>query len=213
MNIDVLVDRLVTLTRSQRRWLYVVLYISIVVLYLLAFLTPTYADIQSFQEDKDRYQSDLDLIKNKVGSISDLESESVQLKLLLDDAKEALPEGKEIPELIGDISERGRKVGLEISKFNPLPESYSTTNSFVSEVPISLAVEGSFHDVAIFFDRLSDMDRIVHVKNIDMSIEEEESGRTRLLVEGKAITFRFLSDEEREERANKNDKNKKKGRR
>ena len=90
MNIDVLVDKLVTLTRSQRRGLYVILYILIVVMYLLAFLTPTYADIQSFQEDKDRYQSDLDLIKNKVGSISDLESESVQLKLLLDDAKEVV---------------------------------------------------------------------------------------------------------------------------
>lgn len=213
MSIDVLIDKLVTLTRSQRRGLYIVMYVLIIAVYLLAFLSPTYADIQSFEEDKGSYQKDLDLIKNKVGSISDLESESVQLKMLLDDAKEALPEGKEIPELIGDISERGRKVGLEISKFNPMAESYSNTNSFVSEVPISLAVEGSFHDVAIFFDRLSDMDRIVHVKNIDMSIEQEESGRTRLLVEGIAITFRFLSDEEREERTKSKEKNKKKGRR
>ena len=212
MSIDALVAKLVTLTRSQRKGLYIAMYILMVVVYLLAFLSPTYSDIESFEADKNRYQSDLDLIKNKVGSISDLESESVQLKILLDDAKEALPEGKEIPELIGDISERGRKVGLEISKFNPLPESYSTTNSFVAEVPIALAVEGSFHDVAIFFDRLSDMDRIVHVKNIDMSIEQEESGRTRLLVEGKAITFRFLSDDEREEQT-KNKEKKKKGRR
>jgi type IV pilus assembly protein PilO len=213
MSIDVLVEKLVTLTRSQRRGLYIFMYILIAVIYLLAFLSPTYADIQSFETEKADFQKKLDSIKNTVGSISDLESESVQLKILLDDAKEALPEGKEIPELIGDISERGRKVGLEISKFNPLPESYSTTNSFVAEVPIALAVEGSFHDVAIFFDRLSDMDRIVHVKNIDMNIEQEESGRTRLLVEGKAITFRFLSDDEREEQTKNKEKSKKKGRR
>lgn len=210
MNLDVLVDRLVSLTRSQRRGIYIGIYALIVVIYLLVFLFPSYSDIQTFEEDRERYQSDLDLIKNKVGSIADLEAESVQLKMLLDDAKEALPEGKEIPELIGEISERGRKVGLEISKFNPLGESYSETNTFVAEVPISLAVEGSFHDVAIFFDRLSDMDRIVHVKNIDIGIQTEELGRTKLLVEGKAITFRFLSDEEREERSKKK---KKKGRR
>lgn len=206
MNIDALVDRLVSLTRTQRKGIYIGAYVLIVVMYLMLFLFPAYSDIQTFEEDKQRYQADLDLIKNKVGSIADLEAESVQLKMLLDDAKEALPEGKEIPELIGEISERGRKVGLEISKFNPLGESYSDTNTFVAEVPISLAVEGSFHDVAIFFDRLSDMDRIVHVKNIDIGIEEEELGRTKLLVEGTAITFRFLSDEEREERTKKNNK-------
>ena len=210
MNLDSLVDRLVSLTRTQRRGAYIGIYILVVVIYLLLFLFPTYSDIQNFEQDKERYQADLDLIKNKVGSIADLEAESVQLKMLLDDAKEALPEGKEIPELIGEISERGRKVGLEISKFNPLGESYSDSNTFVAEVPISLAVEGSFHDVAIFFDRLSDMDRIVHVKNIDIGIEDEDLGRTKLLVEGTAITFRFLSDEEREERAKKK---KKKGKR
>ena len=53
------------------------------------------------------------------------------------------------------------------------------------------------------------MDRIVHVKNIDMSITTEDAGRTKLMVEGKAITFRFLSDDERTQRSKKS----KKGRR
>ena len=208
MNLDSLVDRLAKLTKSQRQGIYVGSYVLLIVLYLLVFLWPSFSKMEEYQQQVQSKQSDLDLVKSQVGSIADLQVESGRLKKMLDNAKEALPEGKEIPELIGEISERGRKVGLEISKFNPLGESYSTTNSFVAEVPISLAVEGSFHDVAIFFDKLSHMDRIVHIKNIDMTIEDEEAGRTKLLVEGSAITFRFLSDEEREERSKKKGKGK-----
>jgi type IV pilus assembly protein PilO len=164
--------------------------------------------IKQYESELGQKQSDLNLVKQQVGSISDLEAQSIRLRMLLDNAKKALPAGKEIPDLIGEISERGRKVGLEISKFNPLGETMSADNEFVAEVPIQLAVEGSYHDIAIFFDKLSRMDRIVHIKNIDMEIEEEESNRTRLLVEGSAITFRFLSDEERDERSKKNKKNK-----
>ena len=49
------------------------------------------------------------------------------------------------------------------------------------------------------------MDRIVHVKDIDIEIVDEDEDI--LEVSGKAITYRFLSDKEREE----NNKKKKKG--
>ena len=207
MNFDPIIERLSKMTKAQRQASYGGAYFLVAVLFVLLFLWPSYQDYGNFQNQIQTLQSDLDLVQQQVDSLNDLQTESTKLQLKLNDAKKALPAGKEIPALIANISERGRKVGLEISKFNPMPESYGSGNEFVAEVPISLAVEGSFHDVAIFFDKLSDMDRIVHVKNIDMSISTEDSGRTKLLVEGKAITFRFLSDDERAQRL----KNKKKG--
>ena len=212
MNSDVIIDSLSKWTKSQRNGLYVGGYLFVVAIYVFLFLFPSLDSIKQYENELGQKQSDLDLVKQQVGSISDLEAQSIRLRMLLDNAKKALPAGKEIPDLIGEISERGRKVGLEISKFNPLGETMSADNEFVAEVPIQLAVEGSYHDIAIFFDKLSRMDRIVHIKNIDMEIEEEESSRTRLIVEGSAITFRFLSDEERAER-NKKNKNNKRGRR
>ena len=207
MNFDPIIERLSKMTKAQRQASYIGSYILVAILFVMLFLWPSYQDYGNFQNQIQTLQSDLDLVQRQVDSLNDLQTESTKLQLKLNDAKKALPAGKEIPALIANISERGRKVGLEISKFNPMPESYESGNEFVAEVPISLAVEGSFHDVAIFFDKLSDMDRIVHVKNIDMSISSEDSGRTKLLVEGKAITFRFLSDDERAQRL----KNAKKG--
>jgi len=209
MNLDPIIERLSKMTKAQRQAAYIGSYFTVFVLFALLFLWPSWQSYGGYQNQINTLQSDLDLVQRQVGSLNDLKTESTKLQLQLNDAKKALPAGKEIPALIANISERGRKVGLEISKFNPLPENYDSGNEFVAEVPISLAVEGSFHDVAIFFDKLSDMDRIVHVKNIDMSITTEDAGRAKLLVEGKAITFRFLSDDERTQRSKKS----KKGRR
>lgn len=209
MNLDQIIDRLSKMTKSQRQGVYVGSYVLIFILFVLLFLWPSYDGYTASQARIQQFQTDLDMVKRRVDSLKDLKTESTNLQLQLNDAKKALPAGKEIPSLIAEISERGRKVGLEISKFNPMPENYDSGNQFVAEVPISLAVEGSFHDVAIFFDKLKNMDRIVHVKNIDMSIVDLDGGRTKLLVEGKAITFRFLSDDERAQQK----KGKKKGRR
>jgi type IV pilus assembly protein PilO len=209
MNLDPIIERLSKMTKAQRQATYVGSYITVFLIFALMFLWPSWQSYGDNQNQISILQGDLDLVQRQVGSLNDLKTESTKLQLQLNDAKRALPAGKEIPALIANISERGRKVGLEISKFNPLPENYDSGNEFVAEVPISLAVEGSFHDVAIFFDKLSDMDRIVHVKNIDMSITTEDAGRTKLMVEGKAITFRFLSDDERTQRSKKS----KKGRR
>ena len=209
MNLDPIIERLSKMTKAQRQAAYIGSYVAVFLLFALLFLWPSWQSYGGYQNQINTLQGDLDLVQRQVGSLNDLKTESTKLQLQLNDAKKALPAGKEIPALIANISERGRKVGLEISKFNPLPENYDSGNEFVAEVPISLAVEGSFHDVAIFFDKLSDMDRIVHVKNIDMSITTEDAGRAKLLVEGKAITFRFLSDDERTQRSKKN----KKGRR
>ena len=168
MNIDPIIERLSKMTKAQRQGTYIGTYVLVFLLFVLLFLWPAWGDYGQLNNQIADAQGRLDLVEQQVGSLNDLKTESTKLQLQLNDAKKALPAGKEIPALIANISERGRKVGLEISKFNPLPENYDSGNEFVAEVPISLAVEGNFHDVAIFFDKLSDMDRIVHVKNIDM---------------------------------------------
>ena len=117
----------------------------------------------------------------------------------------------EIPELLKRISSDGKKVGLEIRKFQPLPE---IVQEYYAEVPVALEIYGDYHEVAMFFDRLSKLSRIVYVQNIEISDPEEIGGRVNLLVTGKAVTFRFLSEEEMEkaQQSQKGRKKRKKGR-
>jgi type IV pilus assembly protein PilO len=118
-----------------------------------------------------------------------------QLQADLTQALKELPNSREIPGLLKGISTTGKKVGLEVRRFTPLPE---IQKEYVAEVPVALEVGGSFHEVAMFFDRLSDMNRIVYVKDIEMGAPEERGGKVYLTVTGKAVTFRFLTKEEQE---------------
>jgi type IV pilus assembly protein PilO len=138
-----------------------------------------------------------------VSSLESLTAEASELKVALERAKQELPNSSEIPKLIKEITETGRNAGLEVRKFTQLGERDSETNDYVAEVPIALGLEGSYHEIAIFFDQLSKMPRIVHVMNIIMEISNETASTTDLYVEGDAITFRFLTDEEREKKKEK----------
>ncbi len=104
-----------------------------------------------------------------------------------------LPNDREIPELLKRISSVARKVGLEIKKFQPLPE---VVREYYAEVPVALEVAGSYHEVAMFFDRLSKLGRIVYVKNVEIKNPEEQGGKVFLDVVGTSVTFRFLSEDE-----------------
>ncbi len=109
-------------------------------------------------------------------------------------AVKELPNSREIPELLRRISSIGKKIGLQFLLFQPMPE---IVRDFYAEVPVKLKVQGSFHEVATFFDRVGKLNRIVNIKNITLSDPEERSGKVMLTIAGTAVTYRFLTEEEK----------------
>jgi len=104
-----------------------------------------------------------------------------------------LPETREIPELLTQISQLGSTVGLEFRLFRPEPEKKA---DFYAEVPVSLTILGRFHDLARFFDHLAKLSRIVNVTDIKISLAKG-SGDTQILTTNCLLTtFRFLEPQE-----------------
>jgi len=115
----------------------------------------------------------------------ELENLEAELKVAL----RQLPDSKEIPGLLTDISSLGKNAGLDIKRFKPNAE---IPRGFYAEVPLEIAFSGTFHQVVTFFDLVAKLPRIVNVGELKMEIEDETSEVTRLKVSGKATTFRFL---------------------
>ncbi len=101
-------------------------------------------------------------------------------------ARKALPEKKEIPSLLANISRSGQDSGLKFLLFQPEKEN---TRDFYAEIPISIKVIGNYHNVAIFFDRVSSLSRIVNIKNINMVPQKENE---TLLTACTAMTYKFI---------------------
>jgi type IV pilus assembly protein PilO len=109
-------------------------------------------------------------------------------------AEVRLPDQKEIPDLLSNVSSAVRESGLEIMLFRQKAERY---HDFYAEVPVEILVRGNYHQVATFFDRVSQLDRIVNVGDISMRTPREQSSTMILDTSCSAVTFRFLDETER----------------
>jgi type IV pilus assembly protein PilO len=194
VNLSAILDRLSRMQRAQRIAIYGVLLVLLAVgFWALAYL-PQSSTLGELKKQQQQLMTQKAQVEVTIQNRKQFEIELEQLNQDLVQALKELPDDREIPGLLKGISTLGKKVGLEVRKFTPLPEN---EREYVAEVPVELEVRGSYHEVAMFFDRLSKMNRIVYVQDIEMGASQERGGKVYLTVEGKAVTFRFLTDAER----------------
>lgn len=96
-----------------------------------------------------------------------------------------LPNTTEVPDLLVDITQAGLGRGLEFSLFRPEKEQ---PRDFYAELPISLQVGGTYHELAQFVSDVASLPRIVTFGDISLS------GGTgnRLNMTATARTYRYL---------------------
>ncbi len=108
-----------------------------------------------------------------------------------------LPEETDVESLLVDVSQTALANGLEIKKFQPSQEE---KKGFYAELPISLEVSGSFHDLASFISGVAALPRIVTMHDLKLEIKKPEEGRpqtgVRLQMTATAKTYRYLKEDE-----------------
>lgn len=98
-----------------------------------------------------------------------------------------LPNSTEVPELLVDITQAGLGRGLEFVLFKPERE---TTKQFYAELPISIQVNGSYHELALFISDVAALPRIVTFGNINIT----PAAGNRLNMSAQAFTYRYIDD-------------------
>jgi type IV pilus assembly protein PilO len=141
-------------------------------------------DLQQQQETKARQIAQLDRLRKEVR----------ELDAKLKEALAQLPDQKEIPDLLSTVSSLGRESGLDILLFRQRSE---ILQDFYAEVPVEMLMKGTYAQTNEFFSRVGKLNRIVNVKDIGMKTPLVSEGRVILSTSCSAVTFRFLSEEER----------------
>ncbi|OQY23979.1 MAG: hypothetical protein B6I37_04345 [Desulfobacteraceae bacterium 4572_35.2] len=118
-------------------------------------------------------------------------AEYEQMKERLDLALNELPNKSEIPSLLSSIAGLARDNGLEVIEFKPAKE---VPQGFYAKVPVSLKLSGSYHEMALFCEAVSMLDRIVNVENIALGKAKTSDGQTQLSITSSAITYRFVEN-------------------
>jgi len=105
-----------------------------------------------------------------------------------------LPETTEVESLLVDVSQTGLAAGLEIKKFKPSDEE---KKGFYAELPITLQVSGSFHQLATFVSGLAALPRIVTISDMQLEPSKKDDATSgKLNMSATAKTYRYLQEDE-----------------
>ena len=105
-----------------------------------------------------------------------------------------LPETTEVESLLVDVSQTGLGAGLEVKKFRPSAEE---KKGFYAELPITLEVTGSFHQLATFISGIAALPRIVTISEMKLSpFNTNEPNAGKLRMGATAKTYRYLQEDE-----------------
>jgi len=89
-----------------------------------------------------------------------------RLELELEKLLRILPARRNTPELLRRIRQLTEQGNFDLLKFTP---KNFVDRDFYSEWPIDVRLNGSYHNLALFFDRIGRFSRIINIENLKIS--------------------------------------------
>ncbi len=172
--------------------------LGVLMLALIAVIGASYfldwqEQIATIDGAKQKEISLLDTFRDKKRQAIDLDAYRKQLE----DIEKAfgtllrqLPSKSEMEALLTDINQAGLGRGLQFELFKPAANE--TVSEFYAELPISIRVTGSYHDMGSFASDISKLSRIVLLNDISLTPAKDGA----LAMDAIAKTYRYLDEEE-----------------
>jgi len=108
------------------------------------------------------------------------------LEARLETLKRILPPEKEMPDLMRRVQYLAAQSNLQIRKFNP---AAPVQKEFYQEVPVNLDIEGTYHNLGAFLDRVSRMSRLVNVGNVKVKAQAKPTINKTIAASAVATTY------------------------
>jgi|APFre7841882630_1041343.scaffolds.fasta_scaffold16161_4 type IV pilus assembly protein PilO len=123
-----------------------------------------------------------------------------EMKQMLATMLRQLPTRTEMPDLLEDVSNTGKRNGLNFELFKPENEQ---AREFYAAKPISIRARATYHQFAAFVSNIAALSRIVTVENTNLTTEQKKGERGTsqdkeqkpLLIEATLQTYRYLDED------------------
>ena len=218
-------DSIAKLPTAKKALILVAVVVVILGVYGYLVYLPQQAKLTGLRLELGKLNRELQEGKAIAQELAKFKQDAADLEKKLTLALAQLPNKKEIPTLLRNISSLGKGSGLEFLLFKPKPEERvaapteasdkpkpvrrrkgGTATSdksepekpqeFYARVPLELTMVVGYHNVATFFDKVSKLDRIINILNFSMGDVKQSGGETMVKTSCLATTFRFLETKE-----------------
>lgn len=149
-------------------------------------LWPRIEKIQAFNTEIRSLETQIQQAQIQTRNLPKLEAELARINAQFQQALLLLPDEKDIPGLLREVTQLGLDSNLQFRLFSLGQER---PQDFYYVIPVSIEVSGQYHDVLTFFDKIGHMNRIVNVSNVSM--KPVKSLSTTLLTTCTITTYRF----------------------
>jgi type IV pilus assembly protein PilO len=197
-------EKIEKLTKVQRIAISAAIFALIAGGFIYLMYWPKFEKITKLNKNLGDLEKKLETAKRNAKDLKKFQAKMKEAEAQFQLAMKKLPEKEEIPSLLSSISNSGQRVGLEFLLFEPKAEK---KREFYAEIPVAMNIKGDYHNMAIFFDQVARLSRIVNIKNIQMTRAKGKENRGELSTKCMAVTYKFIDTPP------KNKKKKKKKRR
>ncbi len=121
--------------------------------------------IAQLEQDYETISADLMKAKQSASRLPKVKAELESIEKTWEEAKKLLPEAKQMPELLTQVTIAGQRSGVDFVLFEPKP---AQPRDIYAESPIAVTVQGGYHDVGAFLGRVSNLPRIVNVRSVNL---------------------------------------------
>lgn len=151
------------------------------------------ADLARRQQQLQTLQAEIARGQAQERRLPEFRAEVADLEGRLSALKAVLPEQKDVGELLRRIQTLATQSSLTIRGFKPQAVAMKQQHA---EWPISLQLEGNYHDLGAFFDKVSRLPRIINITGIDIKSQDArgEAATTATLAADCTVTTFVLSD-------------------
>ncbi|MBU8909776.1 MAG: type 4a pilus biogenesis protein PilO [Desulfobacterales bacterium] len=183
-------EKVGALTKVQRLLVFIVTFAAIGGAYYYFVFMPKHEELGKVKKNYENKLNMLATYKKRAAEISKYEKLMSEAQEEFNLAMKALPDKRELPSLLTGISKAGSDAGLEFHLFKPDKE---VTKEFYNEIPVSIKVEGRYHQITDFFFQIIGLNRIVNINNVDVKTKK---GGKILGMSCKAVTYMFVEQKE-----------------
>ncbi|HXK08044.1 MAG TPA: type 4a pilus biogenesis protein PilO [Vicinamibacteria bacterium] len=152
-----------------------------------------YSDAVAQQRTKEATLADLQkqirALEATANKLPEFQREVQALEARLETLKRILPPEKEMPDLMRRVQYLAAQSSLQIRKFNP---SNPVQKDFFQEIPVSLDLEGTYHNLGAFLDRVSRMSRLVNVGEVKVKAQQKPTLNNTIQASAVATTYVYL---------------------
>jgi type IV pilus assembly protein PilO len=154
-------------------------------------LSPAHAELATKRAKLAAVQGEVARAQEKAAKLPQLQRELKQIETKLIQTTAVLPDEKDPQDVLRNLHEVASESALNIASFAPKPIQ---TKAQYSEWPIALGLEGSYHDLGRFFDRIATMPRLMSITELQVKTQIKSNSKGTISASCLATTFVFKKD-------------------